>query len=90
MRGDLAATLHGLGQDTEAAAIYSGLLSETGLEARDLFNFGIALYRTNDFVAAARGVRATDTTPAELARRVVQLHELPVRGRVVGVAGNCW
>ena len=53
VRGDLAATLHGLGQDTEAAAIYSGLLSETGLGARDLFNVGIALYRTNDFTAAA-------------------------------------
>ena len=53
VRGDLAATLHGLGQDAEAATIYAGLLSETGLEARDLFNVGIALYRTNDFVAAA-------------------------------------
>ncbi len=53
VRGDLAATLHGLGQDTEAAAIYTELLSETGLEARDLFNVGIALYRTNDFMAAA-------------------------------------
>ena len=53
VRGDLAAALHGLGQDTEAAAIYTGLLSETGLEARDLFNVGIALYRVNDFIAAA-------------------------------------
>ena len=53
VRGDLAAALHGLGQDTEAAAIYAGLLSETGLGARDLFNLGIALYRASDFVAAA-------------------------------------
>ena len=53
VRGDLATTLHGLGRDTEAAAIYTGLLSETGLETRDLFNVGIALYRTNDFIAAA-------------------------------------
>lgn len=53
VRGDLAAALNGLGQDTEAEAIYSGLLNETGLEARDLFNVGIALYRANDFVAAA-------------------------------------
>ena len=53
VRGDLAAALHGLGQDTEAAAIYAGLLSETGLEARDLFNLGIALYRAGDFMAAA-------------------------------------
>lgn len=53
VRGDLAAVLHGLGQDGEAAEIYSSLLSETGLSARDLFNVGIALYRTGDFMAAA-------------------------------------
>ena len=53
VRGDLAAALHGLGQDTEAVAIYTGLLSETGLGARDLFNLGIALYRAGDFMAAA-------------------------------------
>jgi len=53
VRGDLAAALHGLGQDTEAAAIYAGLLTETGLGARDLFNLGIALYRAGDFNAAA-------------------------------------
>ena len=53
VRGDLAAALHGMGQDTEAAAIYTGLLSETGLGARDLFSLGIALYRANDFMAAA-------------------------------------
>ena len=52
-RGDLAAVLHGLGQDGEAAEIYSTLLSETGLGARDLFNVGIALYRTGDFIAAS-------------------------------------
>jgi len=53
VRGDLAMALHGLGQDTEAEAIYSGLLNETALAARDLLNIGIALYRANDFVAAA-------------------------------------
>ena len=53
VRGDLAAALHGLGQDTEARAIYAGLLSETGLGARNLFNLGIALYRANDFMVAA-------------------------------------
>ena len=53
VRGDLAAALHGLGKDTEAAAIYNGLLSETGLEARELFSIGVALYRANDYVAAA-------------------------------------
>ena len=53
VRGDLAAALHGLGNDTEASAIYVGLLSETGLEARELFNLGVALYRAADFIAAA-------------------------------------
>ena len=53
VRGDLAAALHGLGQNTEAAAIYAGLLTDTGLGARDLFNLGIALYRAGDFMAAA-------------------------------------
>jgi tetratricopeptide (TPR) repeat protein len=63
-RGDLAAALHGLGNDTEAAEIYSGLLSETGLEARDLFNVGIALYRANDFTAAAEAFeRLTEIQP---------------------------
>ncbi len=63
-RGDLAAALHGLGNDTEAAEIYSGLLAETGLEARDLFNVGIALYRANDFTAAAEAFeRLTQLQP---------------------------
>ncbi len=53
VRGDLAAALHGRGEDAEALAIYARLLSETGLEAEDLFNVGIALYRANDFMAAA-------------------------------------
>jgi tetratricopeptide (TPR) repeat protein len=52
-RGDLAAALHGLGRDAEAAEIYTGLLSETGLEAREIFSVGVALYRATDFMAAA-------------------------------------
>ena len=53
VRADLAAALNESGKETEAVAIYTGLLSETGLEAKDLFNIGIALYRANDFMAAA-------------------------------------
>jgi tetratricopeptide (TPR) repeat protein len=53
VRGDLAAALHGSGKDAEASAIYIGLLSETGLEARELFSVGVALYRVTDFMAAA-------------------------------------
>jgi tetratricopeptide (TPR) repeat protein len=64
IRGDLAAALHGLGQDAEASAIYTGLLSETGLGGRDLFNVGIALYRANDFVGAAEAFeRLTQLQP---------------------------
>ena len=53
VRADLAAALRGLGEDAEAVAIDTGLLSETDLESKDLFRVGIALYRANDFVAAA-------------------------------------
>ena len=53
-QGDLAASLRGQGRDEEAAAIYTVLLSETGLEASELFNLGIALFRSSDFPAAAR------------------------------------
>ncbi|MCH8812291.1 MAG: tetratricopeptide repeat protein, partial [Gemmatimonadetes bacterium] len=53
VRGDLAAALQGSGKLTEAMVIYTGLLSEIDLEARDVFNIGIALYRGGDFEAAA-------------------------------------
>jgi tetratricopeptide (TPR) repeat protein len=53
LRGDLAAALRGLGENAEADAIDTGLLSEAGLEAKDLFRVGIALYRADDFMAAA-------------------------------------
>ena len=64
VRGDLAAALHGLGKNTEASAIYLGLLSETGLGARELFNLGVALYRASDFIAAAEAFeRLTQLQP---------------------------
>ena len=64
VRGDLAAALHGVGKDAEAAVIYSGLLTETGLAARELFNVGIALYRAADFMAAAEAFeRLTQLQP---------------------------
>jgi tetratricopeptide (TPR) repeat protein len=64
VRGDLAAALHGMGRDAEAAEIYSGLLAETGLEARELFSVGIALYRASDYVAAADAFeRLTELQP---------------------------
>ena len=64
VRADLAAALNESGQEAEAVAIYTGLLSETGLEAKDLFNIGIALYRANDFMAAAEAFeRLTNLQP---------------------------
>lgn len=64
VRGDLAAALHRLEKNEEAAEIYTGLLSETGLQARDLFNLGIALYRATDFAAAAEAFeRLTQIQP---------------------------
>lgn len=64
VRGDLAAALHGSGKDAEASAIYTGLLSETGLEARELFSVGVALYRAPDFMAAAEAFeRLTQLQP---------------------------
>jgi tetratricopeptide (TPR) repeat protein len=54
LRGNLAAALVGLGRTDEARTIYTSLLSETGLEVTQLFNLGVALFRANDFSAAAR------------------------------------
>ena len=53
VRGDLAATLYGLGRDAEASQIYVELLSETGLETRGLYSVGVALYRATDYMGAA-------------------------------------
>ena len=52
VQGDLAAALRSQGRTEEAAAIYTALLSEAELEASELFNLGIALFRSSDFQAA--------------------------------------
>ena len=54
VRSNLALALVGLGRDEEARAIYSALLSESGLEATQLFNLGVALFRADDFDGASR------------------------------------
>ncbi len=54
LRGDLAAALSGLGREEEARAIYGSLLSEEGVEATQLFSFGVALFRSGDHSQAAR------------------------------------
>jgi tetratricopeptide (TPR) repeat protein len=64
VRGNLAATLVGLGRAEEARVIYTSLLSETGLEVTQLFNLGVALFRADDFGAAARAFqRLTELQP---------------------------
>ncbi len=52
LRGGLAAALQGQGRAQEAAAIYTALLSEAELQATELFNLGIALFRASEFLAA--------------------------------------
>jgi tetratricopeptide (TPR) repeat protein len=52
-RADLADALSGQGREAEARAIYVELLSEEGLQATQLFNLGVALFRTRDFAGAA-------------------------------------
>ncbi len=52
LRRDLARTLTGLGDNAEATAIYVALLSTGSLEATELFNVGVALFRSGDFDVA--------------------------------------
>ena len=52
VQGDLATALMSQGRAEEAAAIYAALLSKAELEASELFNLGIALFRSSDFTAA--------------------------------------
>jgi tetratricopeptide (TPR) repeat protein len=55
--GDLGAALAGQGRREEAAEIYAVLLSQEGMEATQLFNLGIALFRTDDFPRAGEAFR---------------------------------
>ena len=64
LQGDLAASLRGQGRTEEAAAIYTALLSEAELQASELFNLGIALFRSSDFRAASDAFeRLTELQP---------------------------
>lgn len=56
-RSDLASALNSLGRDGEARQIYSALLSEGGLEATQLFNLGVGLFRAGDFEGAEEAFR---------------------------------
>jgi tetratricopeptide (TPR) repeat protein len=64
LRGDLALALSGQGRRDEAVEIYSSLLDEEGLEATQIFNLGIALFRAEDFGQAAEAFqRVTELRP---------------------------
>ncbi len=53
-RSDLAGTLEALGRAEEAAEVYAALLTDESLAAADLFNLGIALFRSSRYERAGR------------------------------------
>lgn len=57
VRSDLAAALSGQGREEEAAELYGALLSESTLEANQLFNLGVALFRQGEPDRAATAFR---------------------------------
>lgn len=54
VRSDLATVLVELGQTSEAVELYASLLTEESLAAADLFNLGIALFRSARYQQAGR------------------------------------
>ena len=54
IRSDLALVLEELGRSDEAADLYASLLTDESLAAADLFNLGIALFRSSRFEQAGR------------------------------------
>jgi tetratricopeptide (TPR) repeat protein len=62
--GDLAAALKALGRTTEAAEIYSSLLSGRSMESADLFSLGVGLFRAGDYTRASEAfARLTTLRP---------------------------
>jgi tetratricopeptide (TPR) repeat protein len=57
VRSDLASALNELDRGTEAREIYATLLSQGGLEATELFNLGVGLFRVEDFSGAEEAFR---------------------------------
>lgn len=65
LRGELARALDGLGRTDEAADVYASLLSERSLPSVQLFNLGVALFRSSDFARAEEAFqRLTELQPA--------------------------
>ena len=63
-QSDLAATLSGQGRHTEAAEIYTALLSSTTIAATQARNLGVALFRSGDFFGAGQAfLRLTELQP---------------------------
>ena len=63
-RSDLARTLVELGRAEEATELYASLLTDESLAAADLFNLGIALFRSSRYDQAARAFELlTDKQP---------------------------
>lgn len=57
LRSDFARVLDGLGRTEEASRIYTSLLGEQSLEPTQLFNLGVALFRSSSFGDAAEAFR---------------------------------
>jgi len=57
VRSDLASALNEMGRGSEAQEIYATLLSQGGLEATQLFNLGVGLFRVEDFSGAEDAFR---------------------------------
>lgn len=63
-QSDLATTLAGQGRHTEAAEIYTALLSSTTIAATQARNLGVALFRSGDFFGAGQAFkRLTELQP---------------------------
>jgi tetratricopeptide (TPR) repeat protein len=61
---NLALALGALGKDEEAAELHAALLADGTLEAAELFNLGVALFRASDHAGAARAFgRLTEVRP---------------------------
>lgn len=57
LQRDLARALSGVGRDAEATEIYAALLSTGRLDAAELFNVGVTLFRSADFAEAAKAFK---------------------------------
>ena len=57
VRSDLATTLEELDRDEEAAEVYASLLSEETLETTELFNLGVALFRSSRYDEASEAFK---------------------------------